>query len=322
MVMLQEALIQGWFMSGGVPFNVPLRGSPTKFSIMNYTQLGTTDTPGNIVQSGWQQGFAQNAAWTYTKTDATNVLNGNTLSSGGYNLINTEVQTLGLPVSFSGITNATPPVLSTASTANLLAGDTVRVLTSTGARNIASMDFTIDTIVASTSFNLSYMQAMGSASTGGTYRKVFYDSVWSPRSRYITNITQATQCVVTLSVTHGYVVGEKVQVYTGAKFGMVEINGKIGKVVAVNTSTNTITLDIDTSGFTAFAFPLDSAYPFTFAQTVPVGEIPTITSGATVDEAMIAMNVGSSVCGEVNDVLYWEAQFAFEYYPGVLPVVV
>lgn len=321
MVQLQEALVQGWFTSGGASFNIPLRGSPTKFSIMNYTQMATTATPGKVVQSGWQLGFAQDYAWAYTKTNATNALNGSILTSGGYNLINTENQTIGLPVAFSGFTNAAPPVVSTASTANLLAGDTVRLVTCTGCPQLAGMDFTIDTIVANTSFNLPYMGAPGSASTGGTYRKVYYDPVYSPRSRYITNITQASQCVVKLSVTHGYSVGDKIQVYTGKPYGMVEINGKIGKVLAIDTVNNTVTLDIDTSGFTAFAFPGASAYPFTFAQTVPVGEIPTITSGATVNDAMIAINVGPSVCGAVNDVLYWEAQMAFEYYANTLPAI-
>ena len=321
MVQLQEALVQGWFTSGGVPFNIPLRGTPTKFSLMNYTQMATTANPGKIVQSGWQDGFASGYAWKYTKTNSTDALNGSVATSGGYTLINTIDQTLGANVVVSGITNAAPPVASTASTANLIDGDTVRILTATGAPQIAGMDFTIDNLVANTSFELIYMQAMGSAATGGSYRKVYYDKVYSPRSRLITNITQATSAVITLSVTHGYVVGEKVQIYVDPVFGMSQINGKYGKITAINTTTNTITVDINTTGFTAFAWPVAADYPFTFAQTVPVGEIPTITTGSNVNEAMIALNVGSSVCGAANDVLYWEAQFAFEYFEGVLPSV-
>lgn len=321
MVQLQEALVQGWFTSGGVPFNIPLRGTPTKFSLMNYTQMATTQNPGRVVQSGWQDNFASAYAWTYTKTNATNALNGAIATSGGYTLINTINQTLGSNVAVTGITNATPPVVSTGSTANLINGDTVRILTSTGAAQIAGMDFTIGSLVANTSFELSYMVAMGSAATGGSYREVLYDKVWSPRSRLITNITQATSAVITLSVTHGYVVGEKLQIYVGSVFGMDEINGLYGTITAINTTTNTVTVDIDSTGFTAFAWPAAADYPFTFAQVVPVGEIPTITSAATVNEAMIAINVGSSVCGASNDVLYWEAQFAFEYFDGVLPSV-
>jgi hypothetical protein len=55
---------------------------------------------------------------------------------------------------------------------------------------------------------------------------------------------------------------------------MTEINGLIGNVTAVNTTTNTITVDIDSSGFSAFAFPTSAiaAGGITFAQVTPVGE--------------------------------------------------
>lgn len=322
MVGLQEVYVGGYYTSGGVSFNIPLRASPKEFSILNYTQMATTQNPGRVVRSQWNYGFADGYAWTGTKTNSTSAMNETIATSGGFTLINTVNQTLGSVVAVTGITNATPPVASTGSTAGLVAGDTVRIITATGARQIAGMDFTIDTIVANTSFNLAYGVAMGAAVTAGSYRKVYYDPVWAPRRRYITNITKAAQAVVTLSVTHGYQVGEKIQFFLGADYGMIEMNGKVGKITAINTTTNTVTVDINSSGFTTFAFPGDSAYPLTFAQTVPVGEIPTVTTGVTQDEAMIAINVGSAVCGSANDVLYWRALVPFEYYEGVLPQLV
>lgn len=319
MVNLHESPISGWYTSAGVSFNVPLVGTPGKFSILNYTQMATTNATGQIVASEWRRGFLGGYAYTTTKTNSTNALNGAIATTGGFTLINTINQTLGNAVTLTAITNATPPVVSTASTAGLIAGDIVRLVTATGARQIAGMDFTIDTIVANTSFNLAYGVAMGAAVTAGSYRKVYYDPVWYPRKRYITAISQATQAVVKLSVTHGYVVGEKIQFLLGADYGMIELNGKVGRITAINTTTNTVTVDIDTSGFTAFTFPGDSAYPLTFAQTVPVGEIPSIITAATSNNAIIAMNVGSAIAGAANDVLYWEATFPFEYYEGDLP---
>jgi len=320
MVGLQETPISGFYTSGGVAFNVPLRFSPDRFSILNYTQMATTQNPGRVVKSEWRRGFLGGYAYTGTKTNSSSAMNETIATSGGYTLINTIDQTLGSAVTLTAITSATPPVVSTASTAGLIAGDTVRIVTATGARQIAGMDFTIGTIVTNTSFELSYGVAMGAAVTAGSYRKVFYDPVWAPRRRYITAITQAASAVVTLSVTHDYQVGEKIQFFLGAQYGMIQLNGKVGRITAINTTTNTITVDIDTSGFTAFAFPGDSTYPLTFAQTVPVGEIPTVTTGVTANEAIIAINVGSAVCGAASDVLYWEASKSFEYYSGTLPV--
>ena len=319
MVALQETYIGGYFTSTGVPFNVPLRGLPKDFQILNYTQMATTQNPGRVVRSEWRYGFTDGYAWTGTKTNASNAMNETIATSGGFTLVNTFNQTFGSAVAVSGITNATPPVASTASTAGLIDGDTVRIITATGARQIAGMDFTIDNLVANTSFELIYGVAMGAAVTAGSYRKIYYDRPFAPRSRLITGITQAAQAVITLSVTHGYAVGEKVQILVGVDYGMTQINGKVGKIVAINTTTNTITVDINTTGFTAFAFPGDSTYPLTFAQTVPVGEIPTVITGVTANEGVLAVNVGSAVCGSNNDVLYWRALVPFEYYENELP---
>jgi len=63
----------------------------------------------------------------------------------------------------------------------------------------------------------------------------------------VTGITNAAQAVVTVPA-HGYQVGWRAQV-TGIE-GMVEINGMIGEVVAV--TTDTVTLDIDSTDFGVF----------------------------------------------------------------------
>ena len=321
MANLQQVIVGGWYDSPGTSFNIPLRGSCTEFYLQNYTQIATTQNPGRVVRASWFKGYADAYAMTGTKTNSSNAMNETIATSGGFTLINTVDQTVGAAVAVSGITNASPPVASTASTSGLIDGDTVRIVTATGARQIAGMDFTIDNLIANTSFELIYGVAMGAAVTAGSYRKISYDPVWAPRRRYITNISQAAQAVVTLSVTHGYVVGEKVQFVVGSDYGMIQMNGLVGEITAINTTTNTITVDINSSGFTAFAFPGDSAYPLTFAQVVPVGEVPTLVTGASVNNAQIAMNVGSSVCGAANDRLYWQAKVAFEYYEGDLPSV-
>ena len=319
MVGLQETFIGGYYTSAGTSVNIPLRFDPDYFELLNYTQMATTQNPGRVVRSSWQRGFSDGYALTGTKTNSSSAMNEIIATSGGFTRINTAAQTQGLAVAFSGGTNAAPPVISTASTAGLVAGDTVRIINVATATNVNGLDFTIGSIVANTSFELSYMVAPGSIFGAGSYRKIYYDPIWAPRSRYVTAITQATQAVVTLSVTHGYQVGEKVQFYVGVEYGMTQINSLVGKITAINTTTNTITVDIDTSAFTAFAWPAAAEYPFTYAQVIPVGEIPTITSGSTINDALIGINVGSSVCGSANDVMYWRAWKSFQYNPGTIP---
>lgn len=73
--------------------------------------------------------------------------------------------------------------------------------------------------------------------------------VESQPTLYITSITQATQAVVT-SPSHNLKVGQYVK-FSSVE-GMTQINSKIGKIVAV-PSTDTFTVDIDSSGYTAYA---------------------------------------------------------------------
>lgn len=63
----------------------------------------------------------------------------------------------------------------------------------------------------------------------------------------VTNITVASEAVISITA-HPFTVGDSVHV--SGVVGMIEINGLRGTVTAI--STNTITTDIDTTGFTAY----------------------------------------------------------------------
>ena len=316
----------GWYVSAGVPFNIPFRNAYDFFEIYNYTQYALGSGSSQVIRSYWQNGMPAASAFADEKTATTLATQGSVVTTGGYTLIDTSnsfgSSNLGAPVTSTGITNATPPVVAVSSTAGMVAGQTWRVTQSTGALQLSGMDFTIGTIVTNTSFALSYMIAQGSAATSAVVTQVNNQSLYYPRKRFITNITAATSAVITLSVTHGYNVGEFVQflvppVY-GAKYSAL-LNGVRGQITAINTSTNTITVNIDTSSAPSFAFPLTTNVPFTFAQTIPTGELPNLINSATYNTGVLEMNVGSNVCGASLDVLYWKGWKAFRYAYGVLP---
>lgn len=325
---LQETFLGGYITSAGSPFIVPLTFQPDYFEILNYTQMATQNATGQIVESKWQNGFAAGYAETITKTNSTDALNGNIATSNGFTQVSTEpFNNSTTPVYGSNIVvtavsaSATPPVVATGTTTGLVAGSTViKLVNVLGSPQYNGIPFTIGTVVGSTSFTLKYAPALTVAGTTGLYHVRNLTNQWSPGSRIIMSISQANQAVVTFSETHPWVVGDKIQLLVDPKYGMVEMNGLVGQVMAINTSTNAVTLNINSSGFTAFAFPLAAAYPFTFAQAVSVGEIPTMTSGVTANDAITGIQVGSAVCGSASDVLYWRAWKSFEYFPGALPV--
>jgi hypothetical protein len=107
---------------------------------------------------------------------------------------------------------------------------------------------------------------------------------------------------------------------------MTEMNNLYATIVAVNTTLttgNTITLDIDSTAFTAFAFPTSSVgLAFTPAQVVPVGENSAealvlgvdFLNDATINTGYIGMNLAAganSPAGQSGNVIYWVAGTSF-----------
>jgi len=302
----------GYFTSTGESVIIPCRSDYDYFEIMNYTAMATTATPGRVVRASVQRGFTADYALTTTKTNATNAVNETIATSGGFTLVNTSVPVANAAVAYTAATDAAPVVVS-ATTTGLVNGDIVRMYNPLNYQ-LAGMDFTIDNISAGVSFELVYMDSPGDAAPGaGTYRKVGDVGLYRPRKRFITKITLGNTTLVQMSVTNAYVVGEKVNLLVPVEYGTIELNNKRGTILSIDTATNEIELDIDSSGYSAFTFPAASDVPFTFAQVIPNGEIPTIISSATYNDSVLGIKLGSAVCGVEGDRIYWKGHKAFRY---------
>ena len=163
------------------------------------------------------------------------------------------------------------------------------------------------------------------AGTTGSWKKISFNPLFYPRRRFVTKITGAASAVVTMSVKHGYLVGQKVRFIVPAAYGMIEMDGLSGTITAVDTTVttgNSITVNINSSAFTAFAWPLTAGVPFTAAEVVPFGEdtAQAITSGvdplndATENTSSIGMTLtgGAGNPGGANtNVMYWVAGKSF-----------
>lgn len=317
---------QGNFVGTGNAVTLQIRSDVDWMTVYNYTQAATQQATGRGVQFYWQRGMAAGTGLEYKKTNTTDALNLVTMTSGGFTLVDSSVQTPGaLQATITAISTANPPVVSNSGTNGLNAGDVVRIINVAGSQQLGGFDFTVgyNTLTTGT-FSLDYMSVI-TAGTTGSWRKIQFDPIFYPRRRFITKITQATQAVVTMSVTHGYKVGQSVRFIVPAAYGMTQMNNLLGNIVAIDTTTttgNTITVDIDSSSFTAFAWPLTGAVPFTAAEVVPVGEDTPlalslgqdILSDATLNTAFIGMTLGGgaqSPAGSASDVIYWVAGKSF-----------
>lgn len=308
----------GSFTSDGTAQDIAVRSDIDWMEVINYTVADDdTQTTAIGVQYYWQRGMAADTGIEYKKSNAANAAQLTTaLASGGFTLLDTSVQTPGaLTSTITAISNAAIPVVTNSGTNGLSAGDVVRIIDVTGAQQLGGMDFTVGiNTLSTTTFSLDYM-AQIVAGTSGSWRKINFDPQFYPRRRFITGITAASSAVITLSVTHGFTAGQAVRINVPSDYAMTEIDGLIGNITAVSTANNTITVDIDSSAFTAFSFPLTAGVPFTQATVVPVGETANSTYANTLDDAtdnqsFIGMRLAAgtdSPAGANGDVVYWRA---------------
>lgn len=320
-------LQQGRFTSDGEVQRLDIRSDVDWMEVYNYTVADDdTQTTQVGVQYYWQRGMADGTGIEYRKSDATNASQLVTaMASGGFTLLDTSSQVpgplngVGGGADITAISAGPPPVVTNNGDNGLSAGDVVRLIDVAGGQQLGGIDFTVgNNTLTATTFSLDYMPAIVAATTG-SWRKIPFQPQFYPRKRSITQISQAPNAVVTLSVTHQFTAGQAVRVKVPDAFGMSEIDGLIGNIVSVDGATNTIVLDIDSSAFSAFAFPLTGAVPFDFAEIIPVGQDATGAFANNLDGAMdnvsfIGMELGAGVdgpAGSSGDVVYWRAGKSF-----------
>lgn len=316
-------LQQGKFTSTGQAKDISIRSDVDWMWVYNYTQATTQQSTGRGVKFYWQRGMASDAGIEYKKADSSvDTLEMVTVSSGGFTLLDTSIQQPAEEIDGSTVTKAAPPVCTVASTASLTTGDTVRFYGSDTMAQINGLPFTI-TVLNGTTFNLAYINtntANFTAATDFKIRRLPNQPQFYPRLRYITNISKATQAIITMSVTHQFTAGQKVRLHCSPVFGMSQIDGLQATIVAVGAAdadgfTNTITVDIDTSSFTTFAWPAATEAPLTWASVVPIGEAATAPYQNNLDDAtrntsFIGLRLAGgaqSPAGSSGDVIYYVA---------------
>jgi hypothetical protein len=272
-------MVTGTFTTDATPspINISLPSGYDYIEILNTTDFGSTAANTNVVRARGYSSLPAGYASYNTKTNGAATLAIETMgTTGGFTFISDSASVaLGTPVTnVSAINRANPAVVSTANpVAN---GSVVRMYGTTGMLQLAGYEFTTAGYNAGVSFTLAYLNNSGWAAdaTAGSFVTVPFDARFYPRRRFITAITAANPAVVTLSVTHGYAVGEKVRMVVPTQYGMTQMNGLLATITAISTANNTITLDVDSSAFTAFAFPTSAVYlaGCSPAVVVPVGE--------------------------------------------------
>lgn len=77
----------------------------------------------------------------------------------------------------------------------------------------------------------------------------------------ITNITQATNAVVTVSTSNQYVPGQVVYFSIPFSYGMFQLNGLTGTILTVDVTNLIFTMNINSLLFDAFVTPVGGEQP-------------------------------------------------------------
>ncbi len=332
---------QGSFTSAGVGVKIPLPSSVDYFRTQNITQLATTQATGRVVMGEFYPAVNNpNDGIRWTKTNSTSAMNADLFStstaSNGFTYV-TVAPTVEAQAAnaITGITAANPAVVTQTNTYNN--GDIVRIYNTTGMLQIAGMDFQISSVSGS-GYTLLGLPATASngfatAGTAGNTRRISTLGAVEPEFLYITNISQATSAVISTSVDSSvhYAVGMKIRLSIPSSFSMSQANNVTCTITAVNAVSATsnigaynVTTDMDSSAFTAFAFPASTSSPTAalFATLAPAGArtrtnpITGVTTGYNFDlqpfrtgEFTPYMYLASGVlspAGSTSDVIVWQ----------------
>jgi hypothetical protein len=300
---------QGTFTSDSLVKNIDLPSGCDYFVATNLTQMAANPNPGVGVKFEWYPSLNAGEAFAWTKTNSTNAINIDLITSGGFTFYESRPLP-GAPVTGTSITQAATAVV-TINSHGFSNGDRVRLYNTTGMLQIAGMDFTVSNVTTNT-FDLVGLDSSGfaTAATAVTARLLPAKTEVEPGALFITKISKALQAVVTTSVAHNFVVNQVLTLQVPPSMGMVEMSNLSGQVVAVTAYT--VTLDINSSGFSTFVFPA-SAAKGAFATINPYGQ----ENSYNVDEVPYHtgqfypyMNLkagANSPAGVTNDVIVWQS---------------
>lgn len=263
---------------------IPLPSSVDYFKTYNLTQMPLSPATPVVVMGEWFGGglTAVNDGLRWKKSANTNVLALDTFqtttASNGFTYV-TSFPAPQAALTGTTITNASPAVASVTNTYS--EGDTVVIYNSVGALMYSGMTFTISSVSGS-AFTLLGLNTPGSAASAFTVRRVSPFTPVEPSFLYVTAVTQAAQAQVTTSQVNNLVVGQKIEFTIPGSFGMVQLNNfnqpqsKPPIVMSIIDPYN-FTINVNTTGYTAFAFPATAGSPTTqlFATLAPAGQAAT-----------------------------------------------
>jgi cellobiose-specific phosphotransferase system component IIB len=326
---------QGTFTQPATAVNqtIPLPSSVDYFKTYNLTQMATTQSTGRNVIGEWFGGGLtnNNDGISWVKANSANTMTASTfatLGASGFTYVN-KYPAPQAALTGTTITQATAAVASVTNTYSN--GDQVVIYNAVGMQQISGMTFTISSVTGS-QFTLLGLNSSGfaAAATSFMVRRVAAYALVEPQALFVTAITQAAQAQVTVSQANMVYLGQKLEFTIPASFGMVQLNNfyisqNLPVVVTAIVDPYNFLINVNTTNFTAFAFPASSGSPTTqfFATVAPAGQstqynpITGVQTGYNFNQIpfhtglftpyMLLPAGAQAPGGSANDVIVWQA---------------
>jgi hypothetical protein len=300
----------------GLPLTVPLSQGYTRVELLNSSTWGLLPLTPVMQSAWWNNSLPQGAAYITENVASTATLQNTTTASNGIYMLNTAYP-LVYPVVTGGtsITAANPAVATIANT--FVNGQTIRLTNVVGMSQINGMEFTISG-VSPTGFTIPFLNSSGFASPATSFSAQVVTPpsvVTTPAINFITAISSVgTSTTITLAYAHNFFVNGTVWLTIPSYFGMQGLDLAVAGIpnpyiiTAVNTTLNTITLQVNSSSFSPFTFPTSAfaiSNHITPAQVNPYGQAPNIYNPNTTEQnAIWYLGLGSAVCGALGNLLF------------------
>lgn len=250
-------------IASGLDLSLQAQNPPDFIQLRAITGWGAASTAQSI-EWWWEKSMAQGTAKgilqaSNASTPQVPAMTSYTIATNGISTYDTANPPTFPPLATTAVNDSTF-VVTMSNTGSINVGDWVRLYATTGMLQIAGYDFQVTAVTANTSITLGYMASSGltfaANATAGQVLKYIPNRDY-PRWAFIANITQATQAVVYFTGTNDYTPGEIISFRVSSAFGMSQINNKHARVLSVTNSAtvSSVTVDLDTTGYTAFVFP-------------------------------------------------------------------
>lgn len=307
-----SSLLSRQIVSTGASTTIGLPFAPTGVRVYDITKINA-NVGSSYRWAWWKSAMTAGSAVIGTSNAGNTDVLETIVAGTGISVVDTSQPNLGAIVGPAGTISQAAVAVVTQAAHPFVTGDIVQLTNTTGMLQIAGADFSITKTGANTYTldNLDTQAGNGfaAAATAVTARKVGNQPYYYPRRRFITKMSKAVNMLVTMSTVHGYQVNQKIRLVVPASFGMTQANGILATITAIGVAdtsgaTNTISLDVDSTAFSTFAWPASFVNYFgQFAEVVPVGDNTPTLSGATLNTASFLVTLGTSVVGASLDVL-------------------